>query len=197
MALGLAVSFTIVGFSVYAVAFNYGFGPDAVSQFGAGIMIAFGLVLLVPQLDRQFAKLTSGFASGGNKAINKLDEDRLYGQFLAGALLGVAWSPCIGPTLGGAIGLASQGESYLYAFVIMAIFSLGAATIVLGLSYGSRELIGRRRDLLAKISKYAKPIMGVSLLVVGLALWFHLHRALEIWALDSLPLWLIEFSVKF
>jgi len=197
MAAGLAISFTVVGFLVYAVAFQFGLGQDAVSRFGAGIMIAFGLVLLIPQLDRQFSKLAGGLAIGGNKALNEVNDDNLTGQVMAGALLGIAWSPCIGPTLGGAIGLASQGESYFYALIIMAIFSLGAATVVMALSYGSRELIGQRKEWLSKVSEFAKPIMGIALLLVGLAIWFHFDRQIEIWALMNLPEWLLEFSVRY
>jgi len=197
MALGLAVSFTVVGFLVYAVALNVGLDQDAISKFGAGIMVVFGVILVVPHFERRFSAVASGLAVGGNKSINEIDDSNLVGQLLTGALLGVAWSPCIGPTLGGAIGLASQGESYLYAILIMAVFSLGAATIVLALSYGSRELIGQRRDVLNRLSQYAKPIMGAALLAVGLANWFHFDRVIEVWALDLLPDWLIDFSVRF
>ncbi len=109
------LSFTVVGFLIYAVALNVGLDQDAISRFGAGIMIGFGVILIVPQFERQFAKATSGLAARGNKSINKIDDDGLSGQLLTGVLLGVAWSPCIGPTLGGAIGLASQGENLAYA----------------------------------------------------------------------------------
>ncbi len=197
MATGLALSFTVVGFLIYTVALNIGLEQDAISRFGTGIMIGFGVILIVPQFERQFAKVTSGVAAGGNKSINKINDDGLGGQLLTGVLLGVAWSPCIGPTLGGAIGLASQGENLAFALMIMAVFSLGAGTIVLALSYGSRELIGQRRALLNDISKYAKPIMGATLLAVGLAIWFHFDRVIEVWALDALPDWLIDFSVRF
>lgn len=197
MAVGLALSFTVVGFSIYTVALSIGLDQDAISRFGAGIMIGFGIILIVPQFERQFAKVTSGVAAGGNKSINKINDDGLGGQLLTGVLLGVAWSPCIGPTLGGAIGLASQGENLFYALMIMAVFSLGAGSIVLALSYGSRELIGQRRALLNDISKYAKPIMGAALLAVGLSIWFHFDRVIEVWALDALPDWLIDFSVRF
>jgi len=197
MAVGLALSFTVVGFLIYTVARNIGLDQDAISRFGAGIMIGFGVILIVPQFERQFAKVTSGVAAGGNKSINKINDDGLGGQLLTGVLLGVAWSPCIGPTLGGAIGLASQGENLFYALMIMAVFSLGAGSIVLALSYGSRELIGQRRALLNDISKYAKPIMGAALLAVGLSIWFHFDRVVEVWALDAMPDWLIDFSVRF
>ena len=52
--------------------------------------------------------------------------NRVYvGMFLGGALLGAVWSPCVGPTLGGAIALAYQGENLLRATGIMIAFALG------------------------------------------------------------------------
>ena len=195
-ALGLATSFAIVGFLVTAFAHQIGLNADAVTRFGAALMIGFGLILLVPQFDRQFARVTAGLAARGNNQISAQSTQHLGGHFFTGMLLGAAWSPCIGPTLGGAIGLASQGESLLYAFFIMLVFSFGAGTIVLALSYGSRELIGQRKAFLAQISSYAKPIMGAALLAVGLAIWFHLDRQIEFWLLEILPNWLVDLSVS-
>ena len=195
-ALGLATSFAIVGFLVTAFAHQIGLNADAITRFGAALMIGFGLILLVPQFDRQFARVTAGLAARGNNQISAQSSQHLGGHFFTGMLLGAAWSPCIGPTLGGAIGLASQGESLLYAFFIMVMFSFGAGTIVLALSYGSRELIGQRKAFLAQISSYAKPIMGAALLAAGLAIWFHLDRQIEFWLLEILPNWMVDLSVR-
>ena len=60
------------------------------------------------------------------------------GQFALGVLLGAVWSPCSGPTLGAAIGLAAQSETAGWAAVVMAAFSLGATTPILALAYGSQ-----------------------------------------------------------
>jgi cytochrome c biogenesis protein CcdA len=111
-------------------------------------------------------------------------------------LLGLAWSPCIGPTLGAAIGFAALGESLAYAFFVMLAFAAGSATVMLVLAYGARGAIASRRELLAKITPYARPVLGVGLLIVGIGIVFHLNRVVEIWALDHLPTWLIDLSVS-
>ena len=197
MAGGLAVSFTVFGFVAYAVAQSFGLQQEDIARAGALVMIAFGAVLLVPQAQAAFARAAAGLAGGGNRAIDAIEGSGLAGQAGAGALLGLVWSPCIGPTLGGAIALASVGESLGWAFAIMALFSAGAATVVLGLAYGSRELIARRRDTLMALSKIAKPVMGIALIAVGLGIWFHLDRAVEFWALETLPAWFTDLSVSY
>jgi len=115
---------------------------------------------------------------------------------MIGLLLGAVWSPCIGPTLGGAIGLATSGEGLAQATFTMVMFGLGVSTVMLALAYGSREVLARRRDALKSIMPYAKPIMGASLLLVGLLLLFHLERVIEGWLLDLMPVWLQDLSVS-
>lgn len=192
---GLAASFTLFGFGAYAFAQSVGLQTEDISAIGAILMIAFGAVLVVPQASAAFARATTGIAGGGNKAIGAVEGNTVFGQFASGALLGLVWSPCIGPTLGGAIALASQGESLFWAFLIMAFFSLGSAAIVLALGYGSRELIRARRDRLMALMPYARPMMGIALILVGLGIWFHVDKLIEFWALETLPAWFTDLSV--
>jgi len=196
MAAGLAVSFTLFGFATYAIIQSFGILQEDVSRVGALIMIGFGTVLLVPKAQAGFARMAGAAAGGGNKAIDVVEGNGLAGQVAAGALLGLVWSPCIGPTLGGAIALASQGENLWWALAIMMVFSAGSASIVLALGYGSRELIMQRRNLLMRITKYAKPVMGIALILVGLSIWFHFDRVVEAWVVQVLPAWLVDFSVS-
>jgi cytochrome c biogenesis protein CcdA len=49
----------------------------------------------------------------------------------------------------------------------MAAFSLGATTPILALAYGSRQAIFARRDVLARVSRIAKPLVGAALVGVG------------------------------
>ncbi len=197
MAAGLAVSFTVFGFVAYAFAQGLGLQQEDIARGGALVMVGFGAVLLVPQAQAAFSRAAAGLAGGGNRAIDAVEDRGLAGQAAGGALLGLVWSPCIGPTLGGAIALASQGESLGRAFAVMAAFSAGAGTIVLGLAYGAREIVARRQATLMRISKYAKPVMGVALIAVGLGIWFHFDRVIESWAVQTLPAWFTDLSVSF
>jgi cytochrome c biogenesis protein CcdA len=160
-------------------------------------MIGFGLVLLVPRLNEGFALMTAGVAAQADGSIGAGARSGLIGQGLTGLLLGAVWSPCIGPTLGGAIGLASQGGSLGQAGVVMLAFAGGVASMMLALAYGTRAAIGRQRARLARLSRWAKPVMGGVLVAVGLAILFQLHHIIETWAVNAWPIWLQDLSVRF
>jgi cytochrome c-type biogenesis protein len=196
MALGMAAAFTVAGIGIFWLTRAFGIRQETISWWVGWLMIGFGLVLLVPQAQQGFARLAGAAAGGGTRLIGAVEGRGLGGEAAAGALLGLAWSPCIGPTLGAAIGLASQGESLLYATAIMLSFSAGAATIMLALAYGARSLIARRRAWLMGIMPYAKTILGAGLIVVGIVIVTHFDRVLEGWALDLLPSWLVNLSVS-
>lgn len=196
IAAGMSLSFVVLGVLVTAFGHAIGLSADTLAQGGAVLMILFGLVLLVPRFSAAFSTATAGVASRADGHLEQVDRSNLQGQFLAGLLLGAVWSPCVGPTLGGAISLASQGQDLGYATAIMAFFGLGVSTIILALGYGARSAIQRNQALMRKIAVGARPIMGAVFLLVGLALFFQLHHIAEAWLLDHMPLWLIDLSVS-
>lgn len=196
MAGGMAASFTLAGLGAFALTRALGLPQEAITMAAGWVMLAFGLVILTPPLQMQFSRLAGATADGSTRLLGQVEGRGLWGEAAAGALLGLAWSPCIGPTLGGAIGLAAQGESLVYAGLIMAFFALGAVTIILALAYGTRAALSGRRALLITLAPHAKTVLGVGLVVVGLAIIFHLDRMIEAWALDILPPWLIDLSVS-
>lgn len=196
LAAGMAGGFVVLGLTVAAAGQVLGLSDQTVAQAGAVMMITFGLVLLVPRLNAGFVIVTAGFSASADAGIDRIDRSGLGGQALAGLLLGAVWSPCVGPTLGGAISLASQGQSLTWAGAIMAAFALGVATVILALGYGTRSLLARHRGALRGLAEKAKPIMGTVFLAVGLAILFRLHHAAEAWLVNTLPIWLIDFSVS-
>lgn len=193
---GLSVAFVIVGVGIAALGPAIGLDADAMAKIGAVAMVAFGLVLLVPALDTRFAAATAGISGHAFERRGTLQDRGLSGQFIGGMLLGAAWSPCIGPTLGGAISLASQGKSLVWATAIMASFAVGASTIILALAYGTREALARRQQQLRSFAANSKSILASALITVGLAMFFGLHQRIEGWALSVLPIWLQELSVS-
>ncbi len=193
---GLSVAFVIVGVGIAALGPAIGLDADAMAKIGAVAMVAFGLVLLVPALNVRFAAATAGLSGQAFERRGALQDRGLAGQFIGGMLLGAAWSPCIGPTLGGAISLASQGKSLAWATAIMACFAVGASTIILALAYGTREALARRQQQLRSFAANSKSILAFALIAVGLAMFFGLHQRIEGWALSVLPVWLQELSVS-
>ena len=196
LAAGMSVAFVVLGLGVATLGRSVGLSPEAVAQTGAVLMIGFGLVLLVPRLNAGFAMATGGMASRADAGLDHVDRSGLGGQFLGGALLGAVWSPCVGPTLGGAISLASQGQNLGWAGAIMLSFATGVSTVILALGYGARAALQRRRALMRKIAERSKPIMGVVFVVVGLIILTGALRPVETWLLNVLPYWLQDFSVS-
>lgn len=195
LAAGMSATFTAFGVTVAALGPAFGVTPDTVARAGALAMVAFGAVLLTPRLGAAFSAATAGLAGSADQRIRSAADRGLGGHFLGGALLGAVWSPCIGPTLGGAIALASTGQSLVWATAIMFAFSLGAASVVLLLAYGAREAIRARQRALRSLAERSKPIMGVMFVAVGLALFFGLNHSAEAFLLDRMPPWLQDLSV--
>jgi cytochrome c biogenesis protein CcdA len=195
LALGMSVAFVVLGLTVAAAGRSLGLSEDTLASAGAAVMVIFGTVLLVPRLNAGFATATGGLAMQADAGIDRLQGNGLGRQAAAGALLGAVWSPCIGPTLGGAIALASQGESLVRAAGVMTAFAAGVSTVILALGYGARAALQRRRALMRSLAAGAKPVMGVALILVGVMILTRTHHRIEIWLLDVLPPWLMDLSV--
>jgi len=196
LAAGMSLSFVVLGLGVATLGRSLGIGEDTVVQIAAIMMIGFGLILLVPRFNAGFATATAGLASRADANFDDIDRSGLRGQFLGGMLLGAVWSPCIGPTLGGAISLAWQGENLILAGAIMVSFALGVSTVVLALGYGARSVILKRQAAMRRIAGIARPLMGIVFVAVGLGILFRVHHVAEAWAVQNLPPWLIDLSVS-
>ncbi|MEL6819309.1 MAG: cytochrome c biogenesis CcdA family protein [Pseudomonadota bacterium] len=199
VALAAGMSFTFIVFGVLVTAFGSSIGltQDRLAQIGALLMIAFGTLLIVPMFAKRFELATAGIASGADAQMNNVDTGSLRGQFIGGLLLGTVWSPCIGPTLGGAIALASQGGNLGYVALIMAFFALGVSTFTIGLGMGARESIRARAQAFRGLAERSKPIIGAAFITIGLMLFFQIHHIIEGWLLNIMPIWLQDLSVMF
>ncbi|MCP9482471.1 cytochrome c biogenesis CcdA family protein [Shimia sp. CNT1-13L.2] len=196
LAAGMSLSFVALGLGVTTFGYAVGLNEQDIAKAGAVLMMGFGLILLVPRFSAAFSTATAGVAASADAGLDHVDRSTLRGQFLGGMLLGAVWSPCVGPTLGGAISLASQGESIGWAAAIMVFFALGVSSIILGLGYGARSALMRRQALMRRIATSARPAMGVIFVAVGAMLFFEIHHILEAWLVMNLPAWLIDLSVS-
>jgi len=166
-------------------------GPLAIA---AGMSLSF---VILAKLNERFASATAGFSGSADEQMNQLQASSMKSQFFGGVLLGAVWSPCVGPTLGGAISLASQGESLLWVFAIMSSFALGVSSIILLLGYGTGEAIRRRQQQLRGLAERAKPIMGITFLLVGIMIFFKFHHMIEAWLVNVLPDWFQDLSTTY
>ncbi len=196
LAAGMSLSFVTFGMLVASVGHAIGLDERLLAQIGASMMIGFGLILLIPAFATRFETAAAGLSAKADGQMTASDEGGLKGQFLGGLLLGAVWSPCIGPTLGGAIALASQGESMGKALAIMIFFALGVSTLILAIGFGAREAIRKRANSLRAIAERSKPIMGGVFIAVGIMIMLGVHHVIEAWAVRNLPYWLQDLSVS-
>lgn len=197
LAAGLVLSFSVFGLLILTFGFSIGIDERVVRLVAGGLLIAAGIVLLVPRAQMALSGAAAPVTGAGQRLLGRTSGDGAAGQFLVGLLLGLVWAPCVGPTLGIAIAAAAQGENLLSAFGIFLIFGLGVATSILAFAYGSRKAMGERSKTMQGLAKYAKPILGASVLVAGLLVVTGADKMIEIWALNAMPQWLVEFTTRF
>ena len=135
LAAGLAVSFTFLGLLIAVVGFSVGIDASVFRYAAAVVMIAMGGILLVPAWQTRLATAGGPLSGWADRQFGGFDSAGLAGQFAMGLLLGAVWSPCVGPTLGAASLLASQGKDIGQVAATMLVFGVGAALplAVLGL----------------------------------------------------------------
>lgn len=196
LAAGLMLSFTLVGVALASFGVALGLDPATFRTAAAVLLIAFAVVLLSPRLQQRFAGATSGVSSAGHGLLARLSLGGLGGQFVLGVLLGVVWSPCVGPTLGAAITLASQGEQLTQVALVMALFGLGASAPLVGLGLVSRKAMGRVRSRLAAFGEGGKKLLGAVMFAMGVFILTGFDKQAEAWMLDSAPSWLLGLTTS-
>jgi cytochrome c biogenesis protein CcdA len=194
---GLALSFTIVGIFLATLGASLGLDPDTFRTIGAVILAAFGLVLLVPKLQDLFARTTSALSNSGSQVLSRMTVGGFTGQLIVGALLGVVWSPCVGPTLGAATTLASQGKDLGQIALLMLLFGLGAAAPLVLLGSLSRASMLRIRGRLLSAGKVGKQLFGLALLLLGVLIATGVDKSLEAWILNQTPEWLTRVTTRY
>jgi cytochrome c-type biogenesis protein len=155
---GVSIIFMLLGATAGWVG-NVLFSTPWVRIVGGLVIIGFGLqmmgVLKIGALYRDTRKFSEGEPRGP----------------LGAALLGVAfaagWTPCIGPILGGIIGLAATSGGWKNGLILSAFYSAGLALPFLGVGLAMNWFLGfysRFRRHLHKVEVAS----GVLLIVIGL-----------------------------
>jgi len=194
---GLALSYALIGTAFAWASGALGIEAGLMRGAGAVVLGALGLVLLSASLQQRLAWATSGLGNAGNDLLARLRLDGLAGQFVIGLVLGVVWSPCVGPTLGAAIVLASQGTHLPQAAALMGLFGLGAAMPVLALAYASRSALVQARGALLRAGKAGKALLGVILVGVAVVVLSGADKRLETWIVERTPDWITDLTTRY
>lgn len=197
LATGLAVSFVILGLFLATIGYSIGLDADRLRYVGAALMIALGVVLLVPRLQMPLAIAGAPLANWSDRHFGGSPKGGVAGQVAVGLLLGAVWSPCVGPTLGAASLLAAQGQDLGQVGTTMLVFSLGAALPLAALGLLSREAMLRWRVRLMGGGARAKSAFAAVLLAVGILVLTGFDKRAETLLVDLSPHWLTYITTRF
>ena len=197
LAAGLAISYAVIGTTLAWAGSALDLDTSVFRTLGAVVLGLLGLVLMSGNLQQRFAAGTSGFANAGDKLIARMQIDGLWGQFFIGLVLGIVWSPCVGPTLGAAVVLASQGSHLPQVALLMGIFGAGAALPVVALAYVSRGAMVRMRGKLMQAGKTGKTLLGAILVALAVLILTGTDKQVEAWLVDQSPAWLTQLTTRF
>lgn len=191
---GLALSFAGLGLFLATAGFALGIDPRLFRYASALLLLGFGTVLLIPQLQTQFAALATPVGNLVQARFGGRPTEGAAGQFGLGLILGAVWSPCAGPTLGAASTLAARGENFGEVAMTMLLFGSGAGVPLLALGMLSRQRLLEWRGRLAKGGNASKAILGGALFAIGFAVLTGIDKQLEAVLVDLSPDWLTALT---
>ncbi len=194
---GLVVAFVGVGLFVATVGFAAGLDGGVFRWVAAILLGAVGIVLLSGRLAGRLAVATGRVSDGANRFLALLPGKGLAGQFLLGMALGTVWSPCVGPTLGAASLLASQGRDLGQVGLMMAVFGLGTALPLLIVGSLSREALKHWRGRMLRGADGGKKLLGGAALAISLLILTGADRAVETALVQASPAWLTDLTTRY
>ncbi len=176
--LGLSTVFLFMGIAASALGRALLQYQDLMNKAAGIIVIVFGLhflhVLRIPILDRE-ARLDAGDRGGS-----------ALGAYVLGLAFAFGWTPCIGPQLGAILSLAAGEASMARGTALLAIYAAG-----LGIPFLLAALfLTRSMALMNRLKRHLRLIerlMGVLLLLVGIALLTNLFSRFSYWLLETFP----------
>ena len=157
---GFSLVFIILGASVGLLGFTLGVNTALARYIAGGLLIAFGIFLLaslkIPWLnyERRLAPST-GATTGYLRSL------------IIGAIFSLAWTPCVGPVLGGILTLAWSSETAWQGASLLALYSLGLGIpfLIIGAAFDSIRPILQR---IHRYSTWSYIISGLLLIAVGI-----------------------------
>jgi cytochrome c-type biogenesis protein len=160
--LSFSTIFIMLGLGATAVGSTLNDHRATLQKVSAGLIVAMGVFFLaapfVTRLNREFH--VGGLMRRAGRG----------GPLIAGAAFAVAWTPCIGPTLGAILSAAALSQSAGHGALLLAFYSAGLAIPFLLTSLA----FGRMSSAFAVVKRHYGVVIGVGgaiLIVMGVLLW--------------------------
>ena len=196
LATGLSVSYAAIGIFLAELGASLGLDDQLLHRGGAVLLIVFGVAMISGRASERFAHGVAPIAAKAQTWLQKFKGDTVPAQFAIGLLLGAVWAPCVGPTLGAATTLASQGQHLGSIALLMATFGLGAGLPLLMLGMLSRASVARLRGRFSTFGKSGRMLLGALFTGFGILILTGLDRSVETTLLSLSPNWLTALTTS-
>jgi cytochrome c-type biogenesis protein len=157
---------------------------ELLTKVSAALIIAMGLLfvgsLFITRLNREW------------HVDALLERAGRGGPIVAGAAFAIAWTPCIGPTLGAILGAASLSNSVARGGFLLAVYSAGLAIPFILTAVAFSQMT----TAFAVVKRHYQAIVavgGVILIAMGVLIWTGEIRQLNIEAQN----WFSEIGLEF
>ena len=197
MGLGMVAAFALIGLILGTVGERLGIDAAVLRSTGAYLLIAFGIVMLVPRLGEGFTQLMSPIASQANAASANVKNDSLIGSLTLGALLGLVWTPCSGPLLASALSLVASKGGALTGTLMLALFGLGAAIPLIAIAYASKAGFNQSKTWVMRYIGTIKTVFGLCIIALGVAILLGYDKLLEAAIVNLMPDAWLDLTTRF
>jgi cytochrome c biogenesis protein CcdA/thiol-disulfide isomerase/thioredoxin len=186
--IGLATTFTIAIVALAQLVKGVGLASGAARTLAIVVLIAFGVVLLVPELAARVQAPLSRLARFGPRTRG----DGFLSGVAVGGALGFVCAPCAGPILAAVTSVSASGGASARVVAVAIAYAVGLSAVLLLYALGGRTVIERvRRSARGHV---VERTLGLVLLATGVLMATNLDvRFEEALAKDrSLPAFLVD-----
>jgi cytochrome c biogenesis protein CcdA/thiol-disulfide isomerase/thioredoxin len=161
---GLALSFTFATVALVYVIAALGLPGDLLRKLAIGVLLAFGISLMVPSLAARIEAAMSRFA--GRAGVAGRSGNGFWSGTAVGASLGLVYAPCAGPILAGVITVSASQPFTAGRLAVALSYGAGSAFALYFLMLGGRRLVAP----LTRRGAGLQVAMGAVMVVVALAM---------------------------
>jgi cytochrome c biogenesis protein CcdA/thiol-disulfide isomerase/thioredoxin len=176
--IGLSITFTVTIVGVAMVVDGVGLGSDPLRDVAIVVLLAFGIVLLLPDVQARIEAPLSRLARLGPRSRG----EGFASGLLVGGALGFVYTPCASPILAAVISVsAASGRTILIALT----YALGSALVLLALTLGGRRLFDRARA--AGRGPLLQRVLGTIMILTALAILTNLDVNFDQFVAQHIP----------
>jgi cytochrome c biogenesis protein CcdA/thiol-disulfide isomerase/thioredoxin len=183
---GLTVSFTFAVVALVYVISALNLPNELLRDLAIVVLVGFGAVLMAPPLADRLEAWLSGFA--GRAGAPKAGGEGFWSGTLVGASLGILYTPCAGPILGGVIVVTASQTFSAGRLAVAVAYGLGSALVLYLLMLGGRRVVRP----LARRGHVLQIATGAVMVLVGLAMWGEYDLRFQRQVTAALPSFLVN-----